>query len=335
MLTAYCPNCQKKHEYVIRENLIENFKGYPLKVKEEIPICSNCNKEIFIPEVEEQNLIKLYGEYRKVANIVSPADLIDFRNRFNISQRELVAILNWGKMTVNRYEKGAIPSSSHNDLLKIIMKDEMIFKEKVEDAFKKGRITKKSYNKIKQKFNHSIKDMMKKLCIQSLTHTESEYNGYRKFDIDRVTNLIGYIADKVELYKTNLNKFLWYIDFENFKRQIRSITGIQYMRYTHGPVIEEFGYNEILNFFNDKFKVIETERGNNTITKIESNKNYDLSIFDDDEIKVINDVIAKFKDMSCIAISQRSHKEDAWKENSDKDLISYNYAMDLKENFSD
>ncbi len=63
--------------------------------------------------------------------------------------------------------------------------------------------------------------MFKKMIVDSLTHKEDEYNGYRSFDIERLNNLISYLVDKVDLYKTSLNKYLWYIDFENFKENIK------------------------------------------------------------------------------------------------------------------
>jgi putative zinc finger/helix-turn-helix YgiT family protein len=333
MPNAYCPNCQEKNEYKIRRDLIKEFKGNNLNVEEQVPVCSNCGQDIFIPEIEEENLNRLYNKYREVADIVSPNEIFEFRTKYNISQRELVAILDWGKMTINRYEKGAIPSSSHNDMLKIIMSNEMFFKDKVEEAFQKDRINEKSYDKIQKQLNNSINDMMKNLCVKSLFHKESEFNGFRKFDIERLTNLIAYLADKVELYKTSLNKYLWYIDFENFRRYVRSITGTQYMKYTHGPIIENFKYNDIINLFDEKFYVIEKEQDFNTITIIKSKKNYDLSLFKEEELEVINDVIEKFKTKNCSEISNYSHEEDGWLENKERDLISYNYATNIKVEF--
>ena len=42
------------------------------------------------------------------------------RNKYDISQRELTAILDFGKMTINRYENGSLPSKSHSDYLRLI-----------------------------------------------------------------------------------------------------------------------------------------------------------------------------------------------------------------------
>jgi len=333
MPKAHCSHCQEDHKYTTKTELIKEYKGFEVNIEEQIAVCSNCNQEIFVHEIDWDNLNRLYTKYREMAEIIPPDKIVKFREKYNISQRELVAILDWGKMTINRYENGAIPSSSHNDMLKIIISNEMLFKDKIEEAFKKSRINKKTYSKTQEQFEHSIKDMMKDLCTRSLLHKESEFNGFRKFSIERLINLIGYLADKVDLYKTSLNKYLWYIDFENFRRHVRSITGVQYMKYTHGPVIEDFKYNDILNLFDEKFYIVEKEQDYNTITNIISKKNYDLSLFKEEEIIVINDVIEKFKTKSCNEISNFSHEENGWLKTKEKDLISYDYAESIKVQF--
>jgi len=146
-------------------------------------------------------------------------------------------------------------------------------------------------------------------------------------------NSHSYVADKVDLYKTSLNKYLWYIDLENFKRNVRSITGLRYMRYTYGPVIEEFKYEDILNLKNHLFYKEEIEEDCNTTMRIKSQGNYDLSLFKEEELQVINDVIDELRNKTCYEISNLSHKEDGWLQNKDRDLISYDYADNLKIEF--
>ncbi len=330
MEKAYCDNCKEKVNYSIREKIIKEYKGYEVNVIEKIGRCNVCEKDLYIPEIENENFKNLYNKYRELANIISAEEIIKFRDRYNISQRELTSIFSWGKMTINRYERGAIPSQSHNDLLKLMIDNGNIFKEKVEEAFQQERITERTYEKIQNGLKDIFIDSFKNVTIDSLTHTESEYNGYRKFDIERLINLISYIADNVELYKTSLNKYLWFIDFQNFKENVRSITGLRYMKYSHGPVIEDFKYEELLKYFDDKFYKEEFEEGIGIVTKIKSKKNYDLSIFKEEEIEVINNVIKVLKEKSANEISELSHREDGWLKNNDKDLISYNYAEDLR-----
>ena len=332
----FCENCNKKVNYDIRKNTIKEYKGQIVNVEENIAVCNECNNDIFVPDIENDNLKRLYAKYGELTGIISTQELIKFREKYNISQRELVAVLGWGKMTINRYEKGALPNKSHSDILKDIIFNEEKFKSTVKDALGANRITQKTYDKLLSSFKSSKKNIINSLLELGLSHEEDISNGFRKFDIERVENLISYIASKVNnLYKTSLNKYLWFIDFENFKENVRSITGLRYVKQQYGPVIENKGYEKILALLDDKFYKEETEDvySNSSKAKIISKNNYDMCIYTDAEIEVIDSVIEKLKNISCSQISDASHEEKGWLENDINNIISYDYADELKMNF--
>ena len=331
---VYCEKCNEKVEYLIINEVKEEYKNVKVNVEQNIGICSQCKERLYVTELEEANLDRLYTKYRELTGIVSPKDIIEFREKYNISQRELVAILDWGKMTINRYERGSLPNQSHSEILKLIINNESYFREKVEDAYKAGRITEKTYTEIftcVDVYEDTKDDLQLSTFIQAkLSHNPSIYNGFREFDLDRLENLIGYIASRVnDLYKTSLNKYLWYMDFLNYKNTLKSITGLRYIRYTYGPIIEGKNYELILNL-DSKFEKEDREINYNIRTKIHSKNNYDLSLFSKDEIKVIDRVIELLKDKNATNISDLSHEERAWIETKDNELISYEYAHDLK-----
>ena len=331
---VYCEKCNEKVEYLIINEVKEEYKNVKVNVEQNIGICSQCKERLYVTELEEANLERLYTKYRELTGIVSPKDIIEFREKYNISQRELVAILDWGKMTINRYERGSLPNQSHSEILKLIINNESYFREKVEDAYKAGRITEKTYTEIftcVDVYKDTKDDLQLSTFIQAkLSHNPSIYNGFREFDLDRLENLIGYIASRVnDLYKTSLNKYLWYMDFLNYKNNLKSITGLRYIRYTYGPIIEGKNYELILNL-DSKFEKEDREINYNIRTKIHSKNNYDLSLFSKDEIKVIDRVIELLKDKNATNISDLSHEERAWIETKDNELISYEYAHDLK-----
>ena len=336
MKNAFCANCNKKVDYSIRKNIIQEYKGQLVNVGENIAVCDECGEDIFVPAIEDDNLKILYKTYGEMAGIISSQEIIKFREKYDLSQRELVSLLGWGKMTINRYERGALPSKSHSDILNNIVSNEEMFKQKVKEAYVAERINEKTYNKITKCFQSSRENIVKLLLEIELSHDEDISNGFRKFEIERIENLIGYIADKTDnLYKTSLNKYLWYVDFENFKENIRSLTGLRYVKQKYGPVIEKKGYEEIINLLDEKFYVEETEDVYNKSTKakIISKGNYDMSIYSQEEMEVIDAVIQKFKKMSCSEISDKSHKEDGWIENEINHIISYDYAEKLKMSF--
>ena len=140
----YCEKCNEKVEYLIINEIRKEYKNVEVNVEQNIGICSQCGERLYVVELESVNLDRLYSKYIELTGIVSPKDIIDFREKYNISQRELVAILGWGKLTINRYERGSIPTQSHSEILKLIINNESYFREMVENAYKAGRITEKT-----------------------------------------------------------------------------------------------------------------------------------------------------------------------------------------------
>lgn len=330
MNTVFCEKCSKKVEYTVKERLIEKYKGKTVNVNENIAVCNDCGAEIFIPTIEEDNLNRLYNKYREVADLITPKEIINFREKYNISQRELIAILGFGKMTINRYERGALPNQSHSDYLKLIINNEELFKEVVEKAYKENSITDKTYNKIIHPIDNKINELELKLLDNKLNHNPSEYTGFAEFNLSKIENIISYIADKVDnLYKTSLNKYLFYCDFLCYKENSISITGLRYVKEQFGPVIEERGYEDIINLLNDKIEKVESFNYDSIRTKINSKKNYDISILKDYELEVIDKIIDKLNNMNCTQISDLSHEEVAWKYTNKGELITYDYADDL------
>lgn len=331
MEKVYCDSCKKYSIYTTEERIISEFKGYPVHVTEHVGLCSSCGETLYVPALEEQNFRVLYDAYRNAANIVSADAIVALREKYQLSQRELTAILNWGKMTINRYERGAVPSQGHSDYLQLLIANEHEFRKKVEDAYAQKRIKERTVEKVASRALPAGLAAVRRFTIERLTHPESEFNGFRKFDIERTIHLIGYLADRVLLLKTSMNKFLWYIDFLCFKEHQRSITGLQYMRYTHGPIIENFTYEELLVYFEETFEKEDIEEGEWLRTAIHSKKNYDLSLFKEREQIIIDRVIEKFATKSVSEITTLSHQERAWQELGNRALISYDrWAPELR-----
>lgn len=87
---------------------------------------------------------------------------------------------------------------------------------------------------------------MKSLNSLYVTYQEeSDFNGYKLLDIDKLTNVIGYFACFVHnLYKVKLMKLLWYTDALYYKRYGRAMTGLVYKHMPLGAL--PIGYDEII-----------------------------------------------------------------------------------------
>ena len=335
-MKLYCPYCKKDVEYKIEKRDIKEFRGIEINAYENVAICKECNNDLYVNEIENENNERIYEIYRNKANIIEPKDIINLRKKYNLSQRELTAILGFGKMTINRYERGGVPTKSQSDYIKLLIDNESEFVKKTEEAYEKGNINKKTYQKIVSKESknkiskNDIQNLFRQHIQETLNRKPDIYNGYQTLDLEKIENIISYIASKVKnLTITSLNKYLWYIDMLSFNQRGISITGLTYEHEKFGPTIINQEYNEI-SLLDDKYKREDYENENGTITKIVSNKNYNLSQLNKNEIKIINSIIKLLKDKNVTEISGMSHKEEGWKRTKRYENISFEYAMNLK-----
>ncbi|EDS77040.1 conserved hypothetical protein [Clostridium botulinum C str. Eklund] len=65
----FCPKCNQNVQYTIRENIIKEYKGIEVNVIENIGICNQCGEDIFIMELETDNLKRLYKKYEEVTGV--------------------------------------------------------------------------------------------------------------------------------------------------------------------------------------------------------------------------------------------------------------------------
>ena len=332
----YCPFCRKDVEYKIEKRKISEFKGVEIDSYESVAVCNICNQELYIDEIEIENNQRIYKAYRKKANIISPKDIIELRKKYNISQRELTAILGFGKMTINRYERGGVPTKSQSDYIKLLIENDNKFVELVKEAYENKRITEKTYDKIVSNEVEAIitkaqmQDNLRKYLRHSLSRKPDIYNGYKSLDMEKIENIISYIASKVNnLTITSLNKYLWYIDMLSFNQRTVSITGLTYQNQKFGPTIIDKKYDEI-SLLNDKYNREDFETENGNTTKITSNDNYSLDMISESEKEIIDTIIKKLKNKKVTEISELSHKEEGWKKTKRFEIISFAYAMELK-----
>ena len=335
-MRVYCPYCKKEVEYKIEKRDLKEFRGIEVNTFENIAICNECNQDLYVNEIEDENNKRIYQIYREKANIIKAEDIINLRKKYDISQRELTAILGFGKMTINRYERGGVPTKSQSDYIKLLIENDDKFIEKAKEAYEKNNINDKTYNKIiseeveKDISKKEVQDNIRRYLRSVLNRKPDIYNGYKSLDLEKVENIISYIASKVKnLTITSLNKYLWYIDMLSFNERTVAITGLTYQNQKFGPTIVYKKYDE-LSLLDDKYtrEDIETENGNTT--KIISNNNFKLDKISSSEKEIIDTIIKLLKDKNVTDISEISHREDGWKKTKRFEQISFEYAMNLK-----
>ena len=335
-MRVYCPYCKKEVKYKIEKREVKEFRGIEINTYENVAICNECNQDLYVNEIEDENNKRIYQIYREKANIIKAEDIINLRKKYDISQRELTSILGFGKMTINRYERGGLPTKSQSDYIKLLIENDDKFIEKAKEAYEKNNISDKTYNKIiseeveKDISKKEVQDNIRRYLRSVLNRKPDIYNGYKSLDLEKVENIISYIASKVKnLTITSLNKYLWYIDMLSFNERTVAITGLTYQNQKFGPTIVYKKYDE-LSLLDDKYtrEDIETENGNTT--KIISNNNFNLDKISSSEKEIIDTIIKLLKNKNVTDISEISHREDGWKKTKRFEQISFEYAMNLK-----
>ena len=121
MRRVYCPTCDRYTiASIVSRKETFNVKGEDIAVESSVLVCDKCKQDIFDEELDEKNLELAYTEYRKKHNLLLPTEIKGIREKYGLSQRSLGRLLEWGEITVNRYENGAIQDAVHDDVLKFI-----------------------------------------------------------------------------------------------------------------------------------------------------------------------------------------------------------------------
>ena len=320
-----CDICNCEETYV--KEYSHNYKIKDKEINFIMPrrFCKNCNNLVYDSNLDNVASLKAIELYNKNYGIPKE-DIIKFRNKLGLSQELFAKIIGCAKKTLISYEKGtAIP----NDNYLIIIKSLIAKPETIETLVSANReqFTIKEYNKIQNSFEKYFSNNINSLYYDSNCEP-SEYNGYTKFNVEKIYNMILFLADSCIL-KTKLLKEMFYADFMFYKNMAASITGLEYAKLPYGPVpndfekiLEECSKKELINYniiYKSDFEY----------HKISSNKEADLTVFSEDELKVLNKVKEFFADFNSKKIEDFSHKEKAYTETKLYQKISYDYAFDI------
>jgi uncharacterized phage-associated protein len=135
-------------------------------------------------------------------------------------------------------------------------------------------------------------------------------------------------------WKTKLNKLLFYADFYHYKKFAFSISGLKYAPINYGPVPDDyellFNIGRKNGIIKSVIKEIDKDISGELILPMKNIK-FNDKLFSENELKTLETVAKKFKDVPTSEIVSMSHDEKAWKENYKKNaIIDYNYGFDLK-----
>lgn len=332
-----CPFCDSEAK-LEKNEIVQKFKKDKFKIREFFYRCRNCGEEFTTTATDEVTVNQVYNQYREKYGIPFIEELVNLRTTYNLSAQKMSQILGLGINTYSNYEKGEIPSLANSKLINSAKRPEVFlsYLDQTKDIF-----TEKQLKKIEELVRAKIINN-EDVCSSynfNWYQTPNKFTGYVMPNKEKLANLLLYlIANNEPDYndKLKLNKLLYFTDFISYKNTGKSITGLSYRAIPFGPV--PTNYDFIFAHFSEKEKYIEPEfiqsHNSRVIECFHKLMDYDLSLFNEEELETIHQVIKTFKDISSWELVEISHKERSWNElSSSKKVVSYQeYGFDTNEN---
>ncbi len=321
-----CDICKSEETYIkdYEHNYI--IKGKNISFVSKRRFCKSCNSLVYDSNLDNRASEIAINKYNEKYGITKE-EIVNLRTRFSLSQELFAKIIGCAKKTLISYEKGkSIPNDSYLILLRsLLSKPETI--KTIIDA-NKEQFTEKEFNRITEKIAAFLPNNTKQLFFNS-EYIPNEYNGYSKLSKEKIYNIILYFANQTVL-KTKLLKEMFYTDFLYYKNTCKSITGLEYTKLQFGPVPDQF--ESILNECSKKNLIEYIIEYDNQYEShnICASKEFDPSVFDEEELKILKQVKEKFKAFGSKEIVDFSHKEKAFTSPEFFDKISYDYAFDIE-----
>ncbi len=135
--------------------------------------------------------------------------------------------------------------------------------------------------------------------------------------------ILGKVGAKPNVGETVLYKLLYFIDFNYYEKYEEQLIGATYIKNHHGPTPIEFQsiVNEMIE--NKEIEVVKSKYFQHLQKKYLPHQEPDLSVFNANEIIVIDDVLQKLSGMNASTISEYSHQDVPWMVTSERQKIDY------------
>ena len=332
----FCPECgtmSSRHiDHRIETHVV---RGDTIAIPAAVAVCTNCFQDVGDVARDDATLQRVYNVYRERHDILTPAQIRSLREVSNLSQRGFGRLLGWGEITVHRYETGALPDKAHNAQMVALQDEDALF-----------RFIQRRLDHLQEGDRYLVREAMERRLpavataeiehgIEHLINAHPDISrGNRSFSLKRFGQMVVYFtSQRVQPTRVKLLKLLWYADFLRYKRGGCSLSGAAYVHYPLGPVPDQ--YDRLIGECRGSGLILSesldyvTHDGVQTGFKYQALVPFQDWLFTSEEIDVLVTVHEYFEAYTAKQIKEASHRETAWQETSDKQVIPYSYACDL------
>lgn len=296
--------------------------------------CEDSGEEFEDEKFANINYRQVINLYRAKNAIPSPEDITAIREKYGLNKTQMASVLGFGVNTYRQYEDGEIPTEANakfiqlaenpNEFLRLLNLPNGIEEETLEKLRKRvHKLIEKEYE------NREIQSIENYLFNGS---RKDALTGFKKPDLQKFMQMVLFFSERIQPLKTKLNKLLCYSDMKYFQVAVQSISGAKYRAINKGFVPEK--YDSIYEYMEQEGMieiVHEFYKNGHEGEKFTALQNFDSSLFNNDELKILDEVYKKFEKTSVNDIVDLSHQEKAWDINKDTPTkeINYIYAFDL------
>lgn len=333
-MRRYCFNCDA--ERAVREERRRQslkVKGEEVEFEAPVLVCEQCGEIVFDAEYDSEVLRRAHDLYRERHGLLTSAEIVRLRERYGFSQRALARLLGWGEITIQRYEKGVIQNRAHDTILRSLQDPRNVLELLGQPDRDLTDAERRRFRAAVHKVLESEQSTWLLEDMQRLLHVprSDRYTGSREFDLMRFIDVVTWFASHIErLSKTKLAKLLWLADFKHFRKHGVSLTGAMYARLPFGPVPHRFQLLLGLAVEAGAIRLEEELFGEYPGEVVRAVEGIDASRFGSDEIETLTVVLKRFGHYSASMLTSLSHREDAWKERAEGELIPYDEALGIR-----
>jgi len=331
-MKAICPLCEAEAEFEpISQQEDVSVRGEVISVPGKYLKCNR--KGHLIPDTrgEYDPLDFAYREYRRRHGMLQPEEIREYRLARGLSQRELSALLGWGGATLSRYENGALQDEAHDRLLRLAMDPRNLIAliEAKPNALPDVTMAKLRASLTEETTAQTMP--LRTLYEKHMSHYQADdFTGYRSLDFDRLSNALRFFSIAPGVFKTKLNKLLFYADFKHFRDYSISITGTAYAHLPYGPAPERYDVLLAALQYGEGTIVLEEREFPGYVGEmVVATCPPDIAVFRPSELRVLAEVKERLGDLTAKQVSDLSHKEKGYTATSNGDLIPYSLADEL------
>lgn len=194
-----------------------------------------------------------------------------------------------------------------------------------------SKLTDKQRVILSQFFKEDVVDKISNDLIKNINNGDVVMREVPKENIKKFKEVLLYILSKVgsrpNIGQTALYKLLYFIDFDYYEKFEEQLMGATYIKNKYGPTPVSFA--KIIKEMEKRGDIVEVKSKyfNHDQTKYIAVREADVSSFNGQELKHIDNELERLAHQSANQLSDLSHLDTPWKIAKEKEVLDYEYVF--------